>query len=154
MIGVDGEVLGILGIQEALRAAKEAELDLVELSPHTDPPVCKILDFKRFKYESKKRVQESKKKQKITHVKEIKLRPNIGQHDLDVKMRNMRKFLLAGDKVKVYLIFRGRELSYKDASASLLQKIVDDMKDVSQAEIEPTFQGNRMVAGLAPKRSN
>ena len=123
LIGADGENIGVVTAREAMDLADEAGLDLVEISPNADPPVCKILDYGKYKYEAQKKKNEAKKKQKIIDVKEIKLRPNIDDHDYDVKMRNMRRFLGDGDKVKVTLRFRGREMAHQELGAVVLKRV-------------------------------
>jgi len=130
--------------------ATEAGLDLVEISPNAKPPVCKIMDFGKFKYEQQKRESEARKKQKTIEVKEVKFRPNTDTHDYDVKMRNVFKFLEAGDKVKVTLRFRGREMAHQDLGRNLLQRISDDVKDVGKVENMPKMEGRQMIMIIGP----
>ena len=146
----NGEQLGILHIDEAIRRAEAAGLDLVEVQPNVDPPVCKILDYGKYKYEAQKRANEAKKKQKVVEVKEIKLRPNIDEHDYQVKMRNVRKFIDAGDKVKVTLRFRGREMAHQELGAQVLKRVRDEMEESTKVEAMPKMEGRQMVMVLAP----
>ena len=138
-------------MDEALRKADEAGLDLVELQPNAVPPVCKILDYGKYKYQSQKRASEARKKQKIIEVKEIKLRPNIDSHDYDVKMRAVRKFLEAGDKVKVTLRFRGREMAHIELGSQLLERVRIDIDEEAKIEAMPKMEGRQMIMVLAPK---
>ena len=131
--------------------AEEAGLDLVEVSPNADPPVCKILDFGKFKYESQKKKAEARKKQKVIEVKEVKLRPNIDDNDYNVKMRNMRKFLEEGDKVKVTLRFRGRELAHQDLGVRVLDRVRTELEDLGKVEQFPKMEGRQMVMVIAPR---
>ena len=150
-IDSEGEQLGILSLDEALRKADEAGLDLVELQPNAVPPVCKILDYGKYKYQSQKRASEARKKQKIIEVKEIKLRPNIDSHDYDVKMRAVRKFLEAGDKVKITLRFRGREMAHIELGSQLLERVRTDIDEEAKIEAMPKMEGRQMIMVLAPK---
>lgn len=149
VVGADGEMLGVMNVKEAVEAAEEVGLDLVEISPNADPPVCKILDYGKYKYEQQKKAAEARKKQKTVDVKEIKVRPNIEDHDYGVKMKAARKFLLNEDKVKVTLRFRGREMAYKDQAAQLLHRIRDDLADLSKVEFHPKMEGRQMIMILA-----
>ena len=151
LVGADGEMIGVVTLREGLVMAEEAGLDLVEVSPNADPPVCKILDFGKFKYEDQKKKNAARKKQKVIEVKEIKLRPNIDEHDYDVKMRSMRKFLEEGDKVKVTLRFRGRELAHQDLGMKVLEKVRDDLEDLGKVEQVPKMEGRQMVMVIAPR---
>ena len=126
-------------------------LDLVEVQPNADPPVCKILDYGKFKYEAQKRANEARKKQKIIEVKEIKLRPNIDEHDYQVKMRNVQKFLNAGDKVKVTLRFRGREMAHQELGANVLTRVREETDEFAKVEAMPKMEGRQMIMVLAPK---
>jgi translation initiation factor IF-3 len=144
-------MIGVVSLREGLVMAEEAGLDLVEVSPNADPPVCKILDFGKFKYEAQKKKNEARKKQKVIEVKEIKLRPNIDEHDYDVKMRSMRKFLEEGDKVKVTLRFRGRELAHQDLGMKVLEQVRDDLEDLGKIEQIPKMEGRQMVMVIAPR---
>jgi len=151
LVAEDGEMLGVMSIFDALKKAEIAGLDLVEISPQAEPPVCKIMDFGRFKYESKKKMQESKKKQKVIVLKEVKFRPNIGQNDFDVKVRNIQKFLLDGDKVKVSLWFRGREIVHNEMGKQLFQKVIDAVGEGAKLELEPKMEGKQMMMIMVPK---
>jgi translation initiation factor IF-3 len=151
LVGADGEMIGVVSLREGLIMAEEAGLDLVEVSPNAEPPVCKILDYGKFKYEAQKKKNEAKKKQKVIEVKEIKLRPNIDDNDYDVKMRNMRKFLEEGDKVKVTLRFRGRELAHQDLGMKVLERVRDDLEGLGKIEQIPKMEGRQMVMVIAPK---
>ena len=150
-IDPDGEQLGVLDTLEAIRKAEDFGLDLVEVQPNADPPVCKILDYGKFKYEAQKRANEARKKQKIIEVKEIKLRPNIDEHDYQVKMRNVQKFLGAGDKVKVTLRFRGREMAHQDLGANVLTRVREETDEFAKVEAMPKMEGRQMIMVLAPK---
>ena len=143
--------MGVLGIDEALAKAYAVGLDLVELQPNAEPPVCKILDYGKFKYQAQKRANEARKKQKIIEVKEIKLRPNIDEHDYQVKMRNVQKFLNSGDKVKVTLRFRGREMAHQDLGANVLTRVREETDDFAKVEAMPKMEGRQMIMVLAPK---
>ena len=150
-IDPDGEQLGVLDTSEAIGKAEDFGLDLVEVQPNADPPVCKILDYGKFKYEAQKRANEARKKQKIIEVKEIKLRPNIDEHDYQVKMRNVQKFLDAGDKVKVTLRFRGREMAHQDLGANVLTRVRQETDEFAKVEAMPKMEGRQMIMVLAPK---
>ena len=130
--------------------AEEAGLDLVEISPNATPPVCKIMDYGKYKYEQQKREAEARKKQKIIEVKEVKFRPNTDTHDYDVKMRNVLKFLEKGDKVKVTLRFRGREMAHQDLGRELLNRVAEDVKDVGKVENMPKMEGRQMIMVIGP----
>ncbi|MBF0563383.1 MAG: translation initiation factor IF-3 [Alphaproteobacteria bacterium] len=151
LIGADGENGGVVTTREALDMAVAVALDLVEISPNADPPVCKILDYGKYKYEVQKKKNEAKKKQKVIEVKEIKLRPNIDEHDYDVKMRNMRRFLDEGDKVKVTLRFRGREMAHQDLGMIVLDRVREELADAAKVEQFPKMEGRQMIMVMAPK---
>jgi translation initiation factor IF-3 len=151
LIGADGENLGVVDPRKALMLAEEAGLDLVEISPNATPPVCKIMDFGKYKYETQKREAEARKKQKIIEIKEIKFRPGTDKHDYDVKMRSVMKFLEEGDKVKITLRFRGREMAHQELGLDLLNRVADDVKDVAKIENMPKLEGRQMVMMIAPK---
>lgn len=138
-------------IQEALRVADEAGLDLVEISPNADPPVCKVLDFGKYKYEVQKKANEARKKQKVIELKELKLRPGIDTHDYDIKMRSARRFLEEGDKVKVTLRFRGRELAHQELGMKVLNRVRDDLAAMAKVEQWPRMEGRQMTMVIAPK---
>lgn len=146
-----GEQLGIMTTQEALRQAEEQHLDLVEVAPKAKPPVCRIMDFGRYRYEQQKRDKEAKKKQKVVTIKEVKLRPNIEDHDFDVKLKNALRFLEEGNKVKVTIMFRGRELSHQDLGRAVLQKVAVKLKDLVIIERDAKLEGKNMIMILAPK---
>jgi len=149
VVGADGEMLGVMSVAEGVTAAEEVGLDLVEVSPNADIPVCKILDFGKYKYEQQKKAAEARKKQKTVDVKEIKVRPNIEDHDYQVKLKAAKKFLGNEDKVKVTLRFRGREMAHKDMAAKLLDRIRDDLAELSKVEFHPKMEGRQMVMILA-----
>ncbi|WBU61964.1 translation initiation factor IF-3 [Paracoccus albus] len=151
LIGADGENVGVVSPARGLEMAQEAGLDLVEISPNATPPVCKIMDLGKFKYEQQKREAEARKKQKIIDIKEVKFRPGTDTHDYDVKMRNVMKFLEAGDKVKVTLRFRGREMAHQDLGVDLLNRVRDDVGEAGKIENMPKLEGRQMVMMIAPK---
>lgn len=151
VIDDEGENHGVITVDEGIRIAQEAGLDLVEVSPNADPPVCKILDYGKFKYEQQKRKNEARKKQKTIEVKEIKFRPNIEQHDYDVKMRSLRKFIEEGDKVKVTLRFRGREMAHQELGLEVLQRVQAEMDEQAKVEQRPNMEGRQMIMVLAPR---
>ncbi|MDB3892081.1 translation initiation factor IF-3 [Alphaproteobacteria bacterium] len=150
-IDPEGEQLGVLDTRDAISKAEDFGLDLVEVQPNVDPPVCKILDYGKYKYEAQKRANEARKKQKIIEVKEIKLRPNIDEHDYQVKMRNVFKFLNSGDKVKVTLRFRGREMAHQELGANILSRVRTETDEVAKVEAHPKMEGRQMIMVLAPK---
>lgn len=152
LIGADGEMVGVVTTREAQAAADEAGLDLVEISPNAEPPVAKILDYGKFKYEEQKKANEARKKQKIIDVKELKLRPMIGDHDYEVKMRAARKFLEEGDKVKFTMRFRGRELSHQELGLKVLQQAKLDLAELSKVESEPRMEGRQMIMMLSSNK--
>ncbi|NNK01897.1 MAG: translation initiation factor IF-3 [Desulfatitalea sp.] len=151
VIDPDGNQLGILPIREALQAASEFGLDLVEVSPTANPPVCKIMDYGRFKYEQTKKQQEAKKKQTTFQIKEIKVRPKTGEHDLQTKLGHMKKFLERKDKVKVTVMFRGREIALSGRGRELLEHIAIALEDIAVVEQLPKFEGRTMIMVLSPK---
>jgi translation initiation factor IF-3 len=146
-----GRMVGVVGRSEALAMADEAGLDLVEIAPNADPPVCKILDFGKYKYEEQKKKNEARKKQKVIEVKEIKLRPTIDDHDYDVKKRSMLKFIDEGDKVKVTMRFRGRELAHQELGMNVLMRVKDDLDEVAKVEQMPRMEGRQMTMVMSPK---
>ncbi|WP_225972809.1 translation initiation factor IF-3 [Paracoccus jeotgali] len=151
LIGADGENVGVVTPARAMEMAQAAGLDLVEISPNASPPVCKIMDLGKFKYEQQKREAEARKKQKIIDIKEVKFRPGTDTHDYDVKMRNVMKFLEAGDKVKVTLRFRGREMAHQNIGMDLLHRIRDEVGEAGKIENMPKLEGRQMVMMIAPK---
>jgi len=144
-------MIGVVPLAEGLNRADEAGLDLVEVSPNADPPVCKILDYGKYKYIAQKKANETRKKQKTIDVKEIKMRPNIDSHDYDVKMRAMVKFLDEGDKVKVTLRFRGREMAHQDLGRKVLERVKDDLEGPAKVEQMPQMEGRQMIMILSPR---
>lgn len=144
-------MVGVVTRHEALTRAQEAGLDLVEIAPQADPPVCKILDFGKFKYEEQKRKSEARKKQKVIDVKEIKLRPGIDDHDYDVKMRQMLKFIGEGDKVKIVMRFRGREMAHQELGMGVLMRVKDGLDKVAKIEQSPRTEGRQMTMVMSPK---
>lgn len=151
VIDPEGNQLGVVPTQKALETAAEFGLDLVEVSPNATPPVCKIMDYGRYKYEQTKKKQEAKKKQSTFQLKEIKVRPKTGEHDLQVKMGHIRKFLAKKDKVKVTVIFRGREITLSDRGRELLVQMATELEDVAVIEQHPKFEGRTMMMVLSPK---
>lgn len=151
VIDDEGENLGIMYTREAIEQAFEAGLDLVEVSPNADPPVCKFLDVGKFRYEAQKKANLARKSQKTQEIKEIKMRPNIDDHDYDVKMRAIHKFIGEGDKVKVTLRFRGRELSHQQLGMNLLKRVQEDAAELAKVEAYPRMEGRQMLMVLSPK---
>lgn len=151
LIDAEGEQVGVVSREDALSRAFAVGLDLVEISPNAEPPVCKILDYGKFKYEIQKKKAEAKKKQKVIEIKEIKVRPNIDDNDYDIKMRAVRRFLEDGDKVKVTLRFRGRELAHQDLGAKVLDRIRDEVADLAKVEQFPKMEGRQMIMVIAPR---
>ncbi|GJL90548.1 translation initiation factor IF-3 [Hyphococcus sp.] len=151
LIDHHGEKRGVVKTPEAIAIAAEAGLDLVEVSPGTAPPVCKILDYGKFKYQQQKKKAEAKKKQKIVEIKEIKMRPNIDDHDYEVKVKAMRRFFEEGDKVKVTLRFRGREMAHQERGSDLLKRVQDDFEELAKVEQFPKFEGRQIVMVMAPR---
>jgi translation initiation factor IF-3 len=151
LIDETGQNIGVVARQEALDRATAVGLDLVEISPDAQPPVCKILDYGKFKYQEQKKAAEARKRQKIVEIKEIKLRPNIDDHDYDVKMKSIKRFFEEGDKVKVTLRFRGREMAHQSLGMEVLKRVKADLETISKVESEPRFEGRQMVMVLAPK---
>jgi translation initiation factor IF-3 len=151
LIDQNGTNRGTVLIQDALALSQEAGLDLVEISPNSTPPVCKILDFGKYKYQEQKKAAEARKKQKVIEIKEIKFRPMIDDHDYEVKMRSMRRFFEEGDKVKVTLRFRGREMAHQELGAQLLDRVRGDTATLAKVEQEPKLEGRQMVMVLAPR---
>lgn len=151
VIDENGDNLGVLYTREAIEQAAEVGLDLVEVSPNADPPVCKFLDIGKFKYEAQKKANLARKTQKTQEIKEIKMRPNIDHHDYDVKMRSINKFIGEGDKVKVTLRFRGRELSHQQLGMQLLQRVAEETAETAKVEAYPRMEGRQMLMVLSPK---
>ena len=151
LIGAEGENIGVVTPAKGLELAQAAGLDLVEISPNATPPVCKIMDLGKFKYEQQKREAEARKKQKTIDIKEVKFRPGTDTHDYDVKMRNVLKFLTAGDKVKVTLRFRGREMAHQQLGAELLRRVASDVDEIGKVESMPKMEGRQMIMMIAPR---
>ncbi len=151
LIDKDGANRGTVTAAEAVRLAQEAGLDLVEIAPNANPPVCKLMDFGKFKYQEQKKAAEARKKQKVVEVKEIKFRPMIDDHDYDVKLRSMVRFFEEGDKVKVTLRFRGREMAHQELGMQLLNRVKEDAGKLAKVEQEPRMEGRQMVMVLAPR---
>ena len=150
IIGADGEQIGVLSRDDAMRMAMEAGLDLVEISPTAVPPVCKLMDYGRYKYEIKKKAQKAKSRQHIIQVKEVRLRPKTDSHDIDTKTRQARKFLEEGNKVAFAVIFRGREVTHPEIPLQMLQQIVQNLSDVCKVERPPSIEGRRMTMVVSP----
>ncbi len=151
LIDENGQNAGVVAKVDALARAEQAGLDLVEISPDAEPPVCKILDFGKYKYQEQKKAAEARKHQKVVEIKEIKMRPGIDDHDYDVKMRAIRRFFEEGDKVKITLRFRGREMAHQHLGMDVLKRVKTDTEPIAKVEAEPRFEGRQMVMVLAPK---
>ena len=151
LIGAEGENVGVVTPARAMAMAEEAGLDLVEISPNAEPPVCKIMDFGKFKYEQQKKANEARKRQKIVELKEIKMRPGIDDHDYQTKMRNANKFLENEDKVKFTIRFRGREMAHQDLGRRVLERVQEELGDAVKLEAHPKMEGRQMVMIVAPK---
>ncbi|OFV82659.1 MAG: translation initiation factor IF-3 [Acidobacteria bacterium RBG_16_64_8] len=152
LIGPDGEQVGIVGIQEALNYADRLNLDLVEVAPMANPPVCKVMDYGKYRYEQEQKAKEARKRQTTISIKEIKLRPKIDDHDFDTKRGHVERFLKKGDKVKLTIMFRGRELVHPHLGERLLRRMADDLAEIGEIESEPSLDGRNMVMMLAPRR--
>ncbi|MGB0670903.1 MAG: translation initiation factor IF-3 [Rhodospirillales bacterium] len=151
VIDADGSMVGVLSVEEGIEMAQEAGLDLVEVSPNAEPPVCKILDYGKYKYEEQKKKNEQRKKQKVIEVKEIKMRPNIDTHDYEVKMRSVQRFLEEGDKVKLTIRFRGRELAHQELGMQVLERVRTEIDEIAKVEQMPKMEGRLMVMVVAPR---
>ncbi len=151
LIDQDGEMLGVMSARDAVQRAFSVGLDLLEISPNADPPVCKILDFGKFKYEQQKKKNEAKKKQKVVEIKEVKVRPNIDENDYQVKMRAMKSFIDEGDKVKVTLRFRGREMAHQDIGIKVLERIRNELDVLTKVEQMPRMENRQMIMVLSPR---
>ncbi len=152
LISGEGEQLGVVSLKEALSMAEEKDVDLVEISPTAKPPVCKLMDFGKYKYEQSKKRDEAKKKQKQVQIKEIKFRPGTDEGDYNIKMRNVKRFLEDGDKVKITLRFRGREMAHQEFGAQLLERVKADLEELAAVESFPKMEGRQMVMMVAPKK--
>ncbi len=146
----DGGMLGVMSVSEAIRLAEEKGLDLIEVAPDASPPTCKIMDYGKYKYEQKKKENESRKKQTVISVKEIQIRPRTDSHDLGVKLKHARRFLEGGDKTKITMRFRGREMAHQDIGRELLKKVMEELKDIGIVEVAPKMEGRQMFALVAP----
>jgi len=151
VVDADGEMVGVVSKAEGLEIAFQASLDLVEISPNADPPVCKVLDYGKFRYEAQKKANEARKKQKVIDVKEIKMRPGIDEHDYQVKMRSVKRFLDDGDKVKLTIRFRGREMAHQDLGMKVLDRVREEVDELSKVEQFPRTEGRLMTMVIAPK---
>jgi len=152
VIGANGEQVGIMSIQEALSAAESAGLDLVEVAPNADPPVCRIMDYGKFLFEQNKKAQSARRKQKQTHIKEVKFRPGTDEGDYQVKLRNLIRFLSHGDKTKITLRFRGREMAHQELGVRLLRRVQKDLEEYGTVEQFPQLEGRQMVMVIAPRK--
>ncbi|NQZ18908.1 MAG: translation initiation factor IF-3 [Bdellovibrionales bacterium] len=150
VIDEDGQMMGVYPPQDALRLAQDRNLDLIEIAPNANPPTCKMMDYGKWKYENKKKAQIAKKKQTVISVKEIQIRPRTDDHDLETKLKNARKFLLAGDKVKVNLRYQGREMAHKEVGAKVLQRVMQKLSEIAVAEVEPKMEGRQLFVVMAP----
>jgi translation initiation factor IF-3 len=151
VVGAEGEMLGVMTVAQAMAQAEAVGLDLVEISPNAEPPVCKILDYGKYKYQAQKKANEARKKQKVIEVKEIKMRPGIDQHDYEVKLRAIHKFLDEGDKVKVTIRFRGREFLHQELGLAVLNRVREEMEEKAKVEAIPKMEGRQMIMVIAPK---
>ncbi|MDX9994910.1 MAG: translation initiation factor IF-3 [Rhodocyclaceae bacterium] len=152
LIGIEGEQLGIFSARQALQMAEEAEVDLVEIAPMAVPPVCRLMDFGKFKYQEAKRAAEAKKKQKIVEIKEVKFRPGTDENDYQIKLRNVIKFLGEGDKAKITLRFRGREMAHQEIGMRMLERIKADLNEQAVVEQFPKMEGRQLIMVLAPSK--
>ncbi|MDD4570226.1 MAG: translation initiation factor IF-3 [Tepidanaerobacteraceae bacterium] len=153
LIGADGKQLGVMPLKEALRHAQEAQMDLVKIASDARPPVCKVMDFGKFKYEQSKREKEARKNQKIINIKEIRMNPNIDEHDFQVRLKNTLKFLKDGDKVKVSIRFRGRQMAHTKLGEEVLNKMAENIKELGIVERVPKMEGRNMIMILSPKQT-
>jgi translation initiation factor IF-3 len=151
VIGEDGNQVGIMDTSKALAMARQAGLDLVEVAPSSKPPVCRIIDYGKYRYKQSKRAKEARKKQHVTHIKELKVRPKIEEHDYQFKVKHAREFLTAGNKVKLTVVFRGRELYHVEFGEKILQRMAEDLNEVAQVERETKLEGRNLVMIVAPK---
>ena len=152
LIGTDGEIIGVMSGREAMKLAEEADTDLVEVSPNATPPVCRLMDYGKFKFQEQKKAAEARAKQKVIQVKEIKFRPGTDENDYQVKMRNIKRFIEDGDKVKITLRFRGREMAHQEIGMRQLERVRDEMGELIQVESMPKLEGRQMVMMIAPAR--
>ena len=147
----DGEQLGVMKTQDAINVAKDRKMDLVEIAPNNNPPVCKIIDYGKFKYQEQKKKNEAKKKQKVIETKELKIRPGTGEHDYQVKIKNAQKFLKEGNRVKFSLRFKGREMEHSNLGINMLKRVRDDLRELIRVEMEPKIEGRQAFLVVAPK---
>jgi len=154
LIGVEGEQLGVTRIAEALQLAEQHDVDLVEIAPNAQPPVCRLMDYGKFKYQEQKRQHEARAKQKVIQVKEVKFRPGTDEGDYQVKLRNLKRFIEDGDKTKVTLRFRGREMSHQELGMRVLERVRDDLAEIGQVESMPKLEGRQMIMVLAPRKKS
>ncbi|MEE4304751.1 MAG: translation initiation factor IF-3 [Wenzhouxiangella sp.] len=154
VVGSEGDQIGVMGIRDALARAEEEGMDLVEIAPQADPPVCRIMDWGKYRFEQSKKAQAARKKQKQIQIKEVKFRPGTDDHDYEVKMRNLRRFIEEGDKVKVTLRFRGREMAHQELGLEILQRVEQDMAEETVVEQRPRMEGRQMVMMLSPKKTS
>jgi translation initiation factor IF-3 len=154
VVGSEGDQIGVMGIRDALARAEEEGMDLVEIAPQAEPPVCRIMDWGKYRFEQSKKAQAARKKQKQIQIKEVKFRPGTDDHDYDVKMRNLRRFIEDGDKVKVTLRFRGREMAHQELGLEILQRVEEDMAEETVVEQRPRMEGRQMVMMLSPKKTS
>jgi translation initiation factor IF-3 len=152
VIGDDGEQFGVMDTRDAIRTARQQGMDLVEVAPNAEPPVCKIIDYGKFQYEAKKKANEAKKKQVVITVKEVKFRPGTDLHDYSYRMKHAREWLQEGDKVKATIWFRGREMTHRELGARILEQLEKDLADISEVEMRPRMEGNQMFTIFGPKR--
>ena len=152
VVAEDGEEFGVMDTRDAIRAAREKRMDLVEVAPNADPPVCKIIDYGKFQYLAKKKANEAKKKQVVITVKEVKFRPGTDEHDYSYRMKHAREWLTEGDKVKATIWFRGREMTHRELGSRILEKLEKDLADISEVEMRPRMEGNQMFTIFGPKR--
>jgi translation initiation factor IF-3 len=152
VIGADGEMVGVLSRDEALRLADDAGLDLVEIQPNADPPVCRVMDFGKFRFEMQKKASAAKKKQKQVEIKEVKFRPTTDDGDYAIKLRNMRRFIEEGDKIKITIRFKGREMAHTELGVQMIQRLEEDLKEEVVIESRPRLEGRQMVMMVAPKK--
>ncbi|MDP8233502.1 MAG: translation initiation factor IF-3 [Candidatus Saelkia tenebricola] len=151
LIDADGTQIGIVPLEEGLKLAEQQSLDLVEIAGQTNPPVCRVLDFSKFKYQQDKREKEAKKKQKHVHFKEVRLKPRIEEHDYQVKLKGIKKFLEKGDRVKIRLFFRGREMAHPELGDKVIKKLLEDVEEIASVEKPPTREGRNIICVLFPK---
>lgn len=151
LVNDKGEMLGIISLEQALEQAQKLGFDLVEISPNSEPPVCKMMDFGRHKYQEKKKMHNARKRQRTVSLKEIKLRPTIGEHDLQIKIKSMNSFILAGDKVKITLRFKGREITHQELGFAVFEKIKLQLTEEAKMEYEPKMEGNQLMMIVVPK---